>query len=188
METVFADHGQPLWPGGPQRLSDPALAGGALLDLGIYPLSFASWTLGGIATVTATGSLTAEGVDRQESMTVTGHGGGIGVLHATMAARTATLASVAGTAGRIDIGDHFESKGRWYGQAPLRFSGRDEAMTASWEPSDPDFGLEFEAAEVARCIADGRLESELMPLDETLDIMRIMDEVRRQIGVVYPGE
>ncbi len=188
VETVFADHGQPLWPGGPARLSDPALAGGALLDLGIYPLSLASWTLGGIEGVTATGSLTPEGVDRQESITVRGRSGGLGVLHATMAARTATLASVAGTLGRVDIGDPEEFHGRWYGHAPLRLTGRDGTLTATWEPADRDFGLEYEACEVARCVTEGRTESELMPLDETLSIMTAMDDVRRQLGVVYPGE
>lgn len=185
VETVFADHGQPLWPGGPQRLSDPALAGGALLDLGIYPLSFASWTLVGIESVTATGSVTDEGVDRQESMTVVGRGGGIGVLHATMAARTRTRASVAGTSGRIDLGDPGRS---WYGPTSLELTSRDGAQAARWEPTDRDHGLHFEACEVARCITEGRLESELMPLDETVAIMGMMDDVRRQLGVTYPGE
>ena len=188
VEVVLADHGQPLWPGGPARLADPALAGGALLDLGIYPLSLASWTLGGIESVTATGSLTDEGVDRQESMTVVGRSGGIGVLHATMAARTPTLASVCGTAGRIDLGDPAGSRGRWYGPSTLRYTGRDESVTATWEPTERDFGLHLEACEVARCVADGRLESELMPLDETVTIVEVMDEVRRQLGVSYPGE
>jgi predicted dehydrogenase len=188
VEVVFADHGQPLWPGGPRRLEDPALAGGALLDLGIYPLSFASWTLGGIDSVSATGALTERGVDRQESMTVLGRSGGIGVLHSTMAARTPTLASVSGTLGRIDLGDPAGPRGRWYGPSAVRFTGRDESVTATWEPADRDFGLHLEACEVARCVAEGRLESELMPLDETVAIVAIMDEVRRQLGVTYPGE
>ena len=121
-------------------------------------------------------------------MTVVGRSGGVGVLHATMAARTATLASVAGTAGRVDIGDPLEPRGRWYGPAPLRFSSRDATQTATWEPTERDFGLHLEACEVARCVSEGRLESELMPLDESVAIMGLMDEVRRQLGVVYPGE
>ena len=65
--TVFADHGQHLYPDGPDRLASPDLAGGALLDLAVYPISFADFVLGPLTTVTATGSLTDRGVDQQES-------------------------------------------------------------------------------------------------------------------------
>ncbi|MEO7071261.1 MAG: Gfo/Idh/MocA family oxidoreductase [Nostocoides sp.] len=182
VETVFADHGQPLYPGGPQRLADPALAGGALLDLGIYPLSFASMVLGGLTSAMAVGDLTAVGVDGQEAMTVRGAGGGLGVLHATMLARTATTASVIGTAGRLDV------DGPFYGAGTVRFTARDGSTAPAFEPATREHGLAHEAAEVARCITEGRTESELMPLDETVAIMATMDSIRQQLGVVYPGE
>ncbi len=182
VETVFADHGQPLYPDGPQRLADPRLAGGALLDLGIYPLSFASMVLGGIAQVRASGVLTPEGVDAQEAMTAIGPRGGVGVLHATMTALTATVASVIGAAGRLDL------SGPFYGHATVRHTLRDGSEAGMWEPPTREHGLQYEACEVARCITDGRTESPLMPLDETVQIMATMDEVRRQLGVVYPGE
>ena len=182
VQTVFADHGQPLYPGGPQRLSDPALAGGALLDLGIYPISFASMVLGGLASVRATGTLTAEGVDAQEAVTVTGAHGGIGVLHATMLARTATVASVIGTAARVDLATRF------YGPTSVRLTLRDGSDGGGWEPPDRGHGLHFEACEVARCLTEGRTESAWMPLDKTVRIMETMDEVRRQLGVTFPGE
>lgn len=182
IDTVFADHGQPLYPDGPQRLSDPALAGGALLDLGIYPVSFASMVLGGLASVTATGQLTDEGVDAQEAITVRGHGGALGVLHATMLARTPTTASVIGTAGRLDI------EGAFYGPNVVRHTGRDGTAGPVFEPVSRSHGLAYEAAEVARCISEGRTESELMPLDETVAIMTTLDEIRSQLGVAYPGE
>ncbi len=182
IDTVFADHGQPLYPDGPQRLSDPALAGGALLDLGIYPLSFASMVLGGLASVTAVGELTTEGVDAQEAMTARGTNGGLGVLHATMLARTAARASVVGTAGRLDI------DGSFYQPNPVRYTARDRSAGPVFEPASRKHGLAYEAAEVARCITEGRTESPLMPLDETVAIMATMDDIRRQLGVVYPGE
>lgn len=186
--TVFADHGQPLWPDGPQRLADPALAGGALLDLGIYPVSFASFALGGLVDVTATGWLTPEGVDAEESLVVRGGNGGLGLLHATMAARTPTLASVIGTDGRVDLGDPLAPRGRWYAPALLRFTPRDGGATVSWSPDTIDHGLAFEAAEVARCLADGLTETPLMPLAETVSVMEVLDSARAQLGVVYPGE
>lgn len=188
IEVVLADHGQPLYPDGPQRLSDPELAGGALLDLGIYPVSFASFVLGGIASVTASGALSAEGVDTHEAIVVTGRRGGMGVLHATMTARTPTVASLVGTQGRLDLGERSEWKGRWYAPTVIRHQGRDRPDLVEWRPEDAVHGLHFEACEAARCVAAGATESPLLPLDETVAVMDVLDEVRRQLGVVYPGE
>ena len=188
IEVVFADHGQPLWPDGPQRLADPRLAGGALLDLGVYPVSFASFALGGIASVRAVGALTPAGVDRQEAMVVTGPGGGLGVLHSTMAARTSVGASVCGASGRVDIGDHADPTDRWYGPTPLRYTSRNRDKTWLWAPEERKFGLHYEAAEAARCISEGRRESPLLPWSETLAVMAVLDDVRAQLGVRYPGE
>ena len=188
VEAVFADHGQPLYPNGPQRLSDPALAGGALLDLGIYPVSFASFALGGLASVVAVGDATTEGVDAREAMIVRGTQGGLGMLHATMTARTATIASIVGPQGRLDLSERTQWLGRWYAPTVIRFQGRDSEDPAHWEPTDAEVGLHFQAAEAARCITAGLTESPLLPLDETVAIMATLDEVRHQLGVRYPGE
>jgi predicted dehydrogenase len=193
VEVVFADHGQPLHPNGPRRLSDPELAGGALLDLGIYPVSFASFALGGLSSVTAVGELAETGVDAREAMIVRGARGGTGLLHATMTARTETMASIVGPRGRLDIGERTQWLDAFYGPTVIRHQGRDEHEAADWLPeedtSDPHHvGLHYEACEAARCIADGLTESPLLPLDETVAIMGILDDVRAQIGVRYPGE
>lgn len=188
VENVFADHGQPLYPGGPQRLSDPALAGGALLDLGIYPTSFASFALGGIDTVMATGRLTDEGVDAEETILVTGAKGGRGLLHATMTSRTPTSASINGTAGRLELGDPARPTSSWYSPTRVRFVSRDGATDISWEPESLAHGLHFELCEAARCVDAGLTESSLLPAAETLRIMEVLDEVRAQVGVRYPGE
>lgn len=180
--TVFADHGQPLFPNGPQRLSDPALAGGALLDLGVYPIHFAAMLLDRFAAVQASGTLTDQGVDAQEAVTVTSPSGAMGVLHATMLARTPTTASVVGTEGRLDLDTRF------YGPTSVRLTARDGSAGDVWEPPTRERGLQFEAAEVARCISEGRTESEAMPLDETLRVMALLDEVRRQLDMSFPGE
>lgn len=188
VENVFADHGQPLHPGGPQRLSDPALAGGALLDLGIYPTSFASFALGGLDSVTAMGRLTDEGVDAEETIVVTGARGGTGLLHATMTSRTPTTASINGTRGRLELGDPDDPHNRWYAPSRVRFVSRDAQTDISWEPESRAHGLHFEACEAARLVDAGLTESPLLPAAETLRIMEVLDEVRAQLGVRYPGE
>jgi predicted dehydrogenase len=182
--AVFADHGQPLYPGGPERLASPDLAGGALLDLGVYPMSFAEFVLGPFSTITATGTLTNLGVDSQEAITVTNAAGAQGVLHASMLARSACTASVCGTTGRLDIG------GPFYGPTWIRMYDRDDVLVDQHEKVTDagHMGLRYQAAEAARCLAAGETESSTFPLDATLRVMEAMDEVRAQLGVRYPGE
>ena len=182
--TVFADHGQHLYPGGPDRLSNPDLAGGALLDLGVYPISFADFALGPFASVTATGTLTDRGVDAQEAVAVTTAAGAVGVLHASMLAASACTASICGTEGRLDIG------GTFYLPSWVKLYDRDGRAVDRYDPSDDvaHQGLRYEAAEAARCVAAGAIESTVHPLAATLRVMDAMDEVRRQLGVRFPGE
>jgi predicted dehydrogenase len=182
--TVFADHGQPLYPGGPERLASPDLAGGALLDLGVYPISFAAFVLGPFTSITATGALTGRGVDSQESITVTNAAGAYGVLHASMLARSACTASICGTEGRLDIG------GTFYCPTWVRLIGSDGEVLDQYDSVDDvdHQGLRYEAAEAARCVTAGRTESALHPLADTLRIMEAMDTVRAQLGVRYPGD
>lgn len=182
--TVYADHGQPLFPGGPQRLADPALAGGALLDLGVYPISFAELVLGPFAGVAATGTLTDTGVDGQEAVTVTGATGAVGVLHASMLARTPCTATICGTEGRIEVG------GIFYMPTWVRLHDGDGHVLDRHEPPGDvsHQGLRYEAAEVARCVSAGATESALLPLATTVRIMETMDAVREQLGVRFPDE
>ncbi len=182
--TVFADHGQLLYPDGPERLSNPELAGGALLDLGVYPLSFAAFVLGPFTSVTATGTLTDRGVDSQEAVTVTNASGALGVLHASMLAHSSTTASICGTDGRLDIG------GPFYAPTWVRLLSSDGEVLDQYDSVDDVVhqGLRYEAAEAARCLAAGEVESALHPLSETLRVMEAMDTVRAQLGVRYHGE
>jgi predicted dehydrogenase len=183
VHTVLADHGQHLYPDGPRRLRDPALAGGALLDLGIYPVSFAHLVLGGFASVSATGQLTELGVDAQDAIVVRGQGGGMGVLSTTMAAKTPTTASISGTAARLEL------TGSFYGpRSVVTLVASDGTELGRFASQDPAHGLHFQGAEVARRIAAGERESPLMPLDETVAILAALDDVRGQVGVRYPGE
>jgi predicted dehydrogenase len=183
VHTVHADHGQHLYPDGPARLSEPSLAGGAMLDLGIYPVSFAHFVLGDFADVTASGTRTDTGVDAQAAIGVTSSRGAMGVLGTTMLTKTPTTAAVCGTEARLEI------DGDFYGpRAVVRLVAPDGTELDRFTNADTLHGLHFEAAEVARQVTAGALESPLMPLGETLTIMDALDDVRAQIGVRFPGE
>lgn len=179
--SFIADHGQAFGHlPTTHRLHDPALAGGALLDLGVYPVSFAHHLLGVPDRVQALGSLTPAGVDGQISIAL-GYGDRVQAsLHTTLWSRTATTAVIGGTQGRIEVASDF--------YRPTTFTVvRDDGSSRTVEGL-VDGGFQYQAAEVARRVAEGATESPLMTPAMTLDVMRTMDEVRRQVGVVYPGE
>ncbi len=180
VRTVEADHGQLLYPNGPRRMADPALAGGALLDLAIYPVSFAHFALGGFATVQASGTLVETGVDGAETIAVTGADGAIGTLSATMLAKTPCAASISGTAGRVEL------DGWFYQPNTVRLIDPDDHEIDRFDTPEREHGLAYEAAEFARLLTAGDTESTLMPLAETLQIMRVLDTVRAQLGVRFP--
>ncbi|WP_330358496.1 Gfo/Idh/MocA family oxidoreductase [Streptomyces chartreusis] len=166
------------------RLRDPAQGGGALLDLGVYPVSFAQLLLGEPSDVTARATLSAEGVDLQTGALLSWDGGALASLHCSIVGGTATAASVTGSAGRIDVPGGFFFPERFV----LHRDGRDpEEFTA--DPADgPRNTLRHEAAEVMRALRAGESESPLVPLEGTLAVMRTLDAIRDRVGVRYPGE
>lgn len=169
--AVHADHGQWFERDPAFRLFAPELGGGALLDLGIYPVSFASMILGAPDRVTGMVDPTFTGVDGQSSMLFGYRGGAQAVLTCTSSARSATRASIVGTDARIEIDSDF--------YAPTAFSlipRNGDIRRFMFETVGR--GLHYQAREVARCIAAGALESEIMPLDETVAIMETMDAIR----------
>jgi predicted dehydrogenase len=178
--NISADHGQAFTYDPKSRLFDPALAGGALLDLGVYPVSFAHDFLGVPDSVHAVGQLTREGVDGQISMVLSYGERTQATLSTTMWSKTPTIANISGTDGFIAV------RGNFYGPTSFRVQRNDGRV---WEFDQPGSkGLQYEAAEVARQVALGATQSPRMTWDGTLEVMRTMDAVRAQIGVVYPGE
>lgn len=179
LETVVADHGQhfPFDPG--HRLYAPDLGGGALLDLGIYPVAFSFFALGRPGRVTARGTLARTGVDRQASMILdryAAHGHAQALLDTTLAASTPTTATISGALARVEI------PGPFYAPQPVSLIGRDGKRSVSEAPViGGHLGLCHQAAHVAQLVVDGALESPLMPLDETVAIMDVMDEIRAQV-------
>ncbi len=182
---VDADHAQLLWPDGPARMSQPELAGGALLDLGVYPLAFADHVLGGLDAVRASATLSDRGVDVTTTVTARGPHGGIAALWCSMGAATSCTARVVGTRARLEL----DEGGSFYGSAcRVRLVGPDESVLDEWAPEVTDHGFRYEVAEVARALDAGRTQTWSVPWDATRRVMAAMDEVRRQVGVVYPGE
>ena len=186
IETVAADHGQLLPADQVPRLHDPVLAGGALLDLGVYPVSFAAFALGIPGAVVATGALTPTGVDRQVAALLTrfaNNPDAQALVSCTLAAKTPTTASISGRLGRIELDAEFYAPGRVRLVAP---SG--ESITSAAPELSAHHGLAYEAAHFAQLVSDGFTESPQMPLDETVAIMEVLDSIRAQLKVRFPGE
>src|SRR5690606_4673784 len=175
--TLVASHGQPI--AHVPRMARPELAGGALLDLGIYPVAFAFDVLGEPSSVHATGWLTDAGVDATLAITF-GYERAVALVVTTMLARTHNVAEIAGTAGRITIAATY--------YAPTSFTVHPtdgEPWTVAPEVTG---GFQFQAAEVARRVHAGELESPVRPWAEIIGTQVAMDEIRRQVGMVLPGE
>jgi len=159
------------------RLLDPALGGGALLDMGIYPLTFARLFLGEPDHVAAAATLAPSGIDLDVVLALTHAEGGVAALTASMTAPTPRSASIATELGRFDIPEpfHHPSSATWVA------GEHTETLT---EPV-LGTGLAHEAIEVVRCLRSGEVESPLVPHAETLAVMRLMDRIRRDLGVRY---
>ncbi|MFI0545129.1 Gfo/Idh/MocA family protein [Streptomyces sp. WSLK1-3] len=184
VRTVQADFGLagPFPPS--HRLRDPAQGGGALLDLGVYPVSFAHLLLGEPSDVTAKAVLSEEGVDLQTGAMLSWDSGALASLHCSLTGGTATIASVTGSLGRIDIPNGFFHPDRFV----LHRDGREPEEFVADPADGPRSSLKHEAREVMRALRAGETESPLVPLEGTLAVMRTLDAIRERIGVRYPGE
>ncbi|MFI1003361.1 Gfo/Idh/MocA family protein [Streptomyces galbus] len=184
VRTVQADFGLegPFPPA--HRLRDPAQGGGALLDLGVYPVSFAQLLLGEPAGIAAQAVLSDEGVDLQTGAVLSWDSGALAALHCSIDGGTGTTASVTGTRGRIDLPAGFFHPERFV----LHRTGREPEEFLADPAHGPRTTLRHEAREVMRAVRAGETESPLVPLDGTLAVMRTLDTVRERIGVRYPAE
>ncbi|MCG8478504.1 MAG: Gfo/Idh/MocA family oxidoreductase [Spirochaetales bacterium] len=179
---LLADHNQYIPRASAVRLHEPALGGGALLDLGVYPLSFAAHIFGSPTTVTARGTLTDLGVDELTSVILEYESGAHASLNTGFLTPGPNVASVVGTEGRIDI------DAVWYTHTSFTRYDRSGAVAERYRERIEGRGMQYQAHEVERCIREGLPESPTMPLSESIEIAETMDEIRRQIGVEYPQE
>jgi len=163
------------------RLLNPRLAGGALLDVGIYVVSFAFWMTGKSPVSTCSQAHIGEtGVDEQATILFRYDDGALAKLACGIRTQTQHSAAVYGTEGWIEFPQSF-----WNGTTAILHVGDQEER---FERPHMANGYEYEAMEVSRCLAAGMTESPVMPLEETLRIMRTMDFIRGQWGLVYPFE
>jgi predicted dehydrogenase len=162
-----------------ERLFSPAAGGGALLDVGVYPVSLASMIFGAPSRTFSCAQLGKTGVDEEAAIILSHVHGQLAVLSAAIRLETPQEAIIMGTAGRIRI------HSPWWRPVAMTISrdGRsDEVMEFPFAGN----GYQFEAAEVMTCLRAGKLESRVMPLGETLSIMRTLDAIRAQWGLRYP--
>jgi predicted dehydrogenase len=162
------------------RLFDLDLAGGSLLDVGIYPVNFAALLLGQPEQISSLAHLGETGVDEQAAIGMRYRSGALAVLSSSIRADTPNEAHIAGEAGAIRIHN------RWWVPEIMTVTvgARQETIHRPMVGN----GYGHEAEEVMRCIRAGRTESPLMPLDETLAVMRTLDAIRGQWGLRYPQE
>ncbi|MHA7288861.1 Gfo/Idh/MocA family protein [Arthrobacter sp. MDT3-24] len=182
VRTVIADHNQNLPKDPLHRLNNPLLGGGALLDLGIYPVSLAFDVFGAPVTIQASGSMTATGVDRQTAMIFEYGDGQQSLLHCALDTSGPNRASIIGTGGRIEI------EPIWYAPSAFTRYDADGHLVETFDEAVTGRGMQYQAREAERLIASGALVNDILPLRDSAVIMEAMDEVRRQIGLTYEGE
>ena len=179
--SIHADHGQRLADQGIARLVEPQLAGGALLDLGIYPISFAHMILGNPTSITSSAVMTDKGVDAQTSMLFNYDNGAQAVLTTTMIEQTPCRAVVAGLDGWLEIDRTF------YNPASMRVVLNDGTVT-EYPSTYTGHGLREQAESFKQIVQSGEVQSKILTWKVTVDIMKSMDTVRSQIGLKYPFE
>jgi predicted dehydrogenase len=177
IRVVQANFGVPVL-GEVGRHRELAQGGGALLDMGIYPVMFTRLMLGAPDAVRAIGRLGPTGVDANVGIVLGHPSGALGVLHTGLDALTPLTAEIIGTGGIISVDAPF-----WFatGFTVNRHNGRPEKV------SMPHQGLAHEAAHAMDRIRAGHLESDILPLDTSVSVMETLDEVRAQIGLRYPA-
>jgi len=181
---VIADHGQRVYGKQNHRLLDPLRGGGALLDLGVYPITLAHLIMGSPKSITASASFTESGVDSEVSIRLGYAGGRSSTLHTTIESVTATRATIAGSKGRIEIERSF--------YAPTSYTlFRNDGSERRFENPlrIPGYvGIGEQVNEVARAIEAGEIESPMQTHRATLEVMATMDEIRKVIGLRFPSE
>lgn len=170
---------------GNARMTDPALAGGALLDLTVYPLNFASMVLGNrIRRIAASMVPAVTGVDGQDNVMIEYESGQMASLFSTMYAMTDREGQILGTKGFITV----ENINNPQVIRVYASDGLTRELTREIAVPEQITGYEYELLSCKRAIEAGALECPEMPHAETLELMRQMDEIRRQFGVVFPFE
>ena len=164
----------------PHRLYERDLGGGALLDLGIYPVQLCSLVLGTPDHVVAEGVVGATGVDEQVAAVLRAPGGKLGLVSASIRVGTSGTARISGTEGWIDLPAFMHCPN----SITVTTFGSREELDGSYDGN----GLRFQVEEVHRCLAAGLTESPVMTLDESIALATTLDAIGAAIGAGYPDE
>ena len=182
LRALLADHTQKLPDDPAHRINAPELGGGALLDLGIYPISFAWQLFGKPISIVATSTPTSTGVDRATTVILGYDKGRTAITHCSSGERGPNTAVIIGSEGRLEIDPI------WYAATSFTLYSNSNEVTERFEYPLKTRGMEFQADELERLVNIGQLSGTILPVAESVAIMETLDEVRRQIGLKYPGE
>lgn len=185
IRSIRADFGfRPPEPVSP-RLYDPALGGGSLLDIGIYPIFITLSLLGRPDVIEAFMSPASTGVDLQCAMLFKYNNGALAQLFSTNDSNTATEADISGTKGRIRMRGRFHEL-----SAVIDYtSGRaDEMQPVAFDKDQSGWGYQYEARHAGECLRKGLTESPVMTLQHSIDLIETLDAVRAAAGIHYPAD
>lgn len=182
IRSMTADHTQDLPDDPAHRLNALPLGGGALLDLGVYPISFTFDVLGTPKTIHAVGRLKDTGADGTVATTFTYANGAIAQTLSGSDTAGRNIATIHGTKGRIEIDKV------WYVPTSFRRFDEKNEVVEEYVSKVEGRGMQYQAMELERLVAAGLTAGEILSPTESVAIMAAMDEVRRQIGVTYPTE
>ena len=178
---LIADHNQHIPRERAQRLHEPELGGGSLIDLAVYPISFSHRIFGNPESIQAAASLMPGNIDEAVATIFSYSGGRQAVTHSSLRVSGPIRAFLLGTEGRVEMDKSF------YEQTSYTVFDQDDKVIYRYEDKIEGRGMQYQAIEVERCISEGLTESPIMTLDQTVQIMAIMDEIRNQTGIIYPG-
>jgi predicted dehydrogenase len=182
IRLVTADHTQQISSDPSHRLNALELGGGALLDLGIYPISFAWDILGEPLAITASARLGETGADTEVATIMSHVSGALSTTVSASRSAGPNTAHIVGTDARIDI-DRV-----WYNATSFRVIAPDGVVLEDYVSDIQGRGMQYQALAAERFIAAGLTDSDVLPIDETVAIMETLDEVRALVGVRYPQE
>jgi predicted dehydrogenase len=178
---VIADHNQFLPKEKAPRLYDSSLGGGSLIDLGIYPISFAHRVFGMPQKIKASASLMPGNIDESVAAIFEYAEGRQALVHSSLRVNGPVKASILGDLGRIELDKPF------YEFSSFTAYDMDDKVLYRFEGNIEGRGMQYQALEVERCIRAGLRQSPIMSLDETIEIMEVMDQIRQQTGIEYSG-
>ena len=182
VHSVVADHTRDLPDDPKHRLNALELGGGALLDLGIYPIALVWDILGKPEEIMSMARFKATGADAEVATIFRHGGGGLSTTISSSDNGGRNVASILGTQARIDI------DATWYAPTSFRVVDSEDKVLESYVSDVPGRGMQFQADEIERLVIAGAISGEILPAEESVAIMETLDTIRAQIGLRYPGE